>query len=55
MKVKLSGWSIALLLIAIVLLLNVAGIIHVDAWGLFGIAVTIVCAWAILYLFVKKK
>jgi hypothetical protein len=55
MKIKLSGWSIALLLIVIVLALNLAGIIHVDAWGIFGIVVTIGCAWLIYYIFLRKK
>lgn len=55
MEIKLSGWSIALLLIAIVLALNLAGIIDVDAWGIFGLVVTIGCAWLIYYIFLKKK
>ncbi len=55
MKIKLSGWSIALLLIAIVLALNLVGFIRVDAWGIFGLAVTVVCAWAIYRLFLKKE
>ena len=55
MKVKLSGWSIALLIIVIVLALNLAGIIHVDAWGIFGIVVTIGCAWLMYWTFIKKE
>jgi hypothetical protein len=55
MKVKLSGWSIALLLILIVLALNLLGIIHVDAWGIFGLVVTIGCAWLIYWIFLRKR
>lgn len=55
MKIKLSGWSIALLLIAIVLALNLTGLIHVDAWGIFGLAVTVVCAWAIYRIFLQRR
>ena len=55
MKIRLSPWSIALLLIAIVLSLNVFHIINVDAWGIFGLVVTIVCAWAIYWIFLRKK
>lgn len=55
MEIKLSGWSIALLLIVIILVLNLVGIIHVDAWGIFGIVVTIGCAWLIYWIFLKKR
>lgn len=55
MDIKLSGWSIALLLIAIVLALNLFGIINVDAWGIFGLVVTIGCAWLIYWVFLRKK
>ena len=54
MELKLSPWSVALLLIIVVLALNVLGIVHVDAWGIFGLAVTIACAWAIYRIFLRK-
>jgi hypothetical protein len=55
MKIKLSPWSIALLLIVIVLALNVFHVINVDAWGIFGIVVSVACAWAIYYIFLRKR
>jgi hypothetical protein len=55
MKIKLSPWSIALLLIAIVLALNVFHVITVDAWGIFGIVVSVACAWAIYWIFLRKR
>jgi len=55
MKIKLSPWSIVLLLIVVVLALNVFHVINVDAWGIFGIVVSVACAWAIYYIFLKKR
>lgn len=55
MKIKLSPWSLVLLLIVIVLALNVFHVISVDAWGIFGIVVSVACAWAIYYIFFKKR
>jgi hypothetical protein len=55
MKIKLSPWSIVLLLIAIVLALNVFHVITVDAWGIFGLVVSVASAWAIYYIFLRKK
>jgi presenilin-like A22 family membrane protease len=55
MKIKLSPWSIALLLIIIVLALNIFHVINVDPWGIFGIVVSVACAWAIYYIFLRKK
>ena len=55
MKIKLSPWSIVLLLIVIVLALNVVHVITVDAWGIFGLVVSVACAWAIYYIFLRKR
>ena len=55
MKIKLSPWSLVLLLIVIVLALNVLHVISVDAWGIFGLVVSVACAWAIYYIFLRKK
>ncbi len=56
MKVKLSGWSIALLLIIIILVLDLIGIIpHVNSWDILWIVVTIGSAWLIYYIFLKEK
>lgn len=55
MDIKLSPWSIVLLLIVIVLLLNVFHIINVDAWGFFGIVVSVACAWAIYWIFLRRR
>lgn len=55
MKIKLSPWSIALLLIIIVLALNIFHVINVDAWGIFGLVVSVACAWAIYYIFLRKR
>lgn len=55
MKIRLSPWSIVLLLIAIVLALNALRVISVDAWGIFGIVVSVACAWAIYWIFLRKR
>jgi presenilin-like A22 family membrane protease len=55
MKIKLSPWSIVLILIIIVLVLNLFNVIKVDAWGIFGIVVSVACAWAIYYIFLRKR
>jgi len=54
MKVKLTVWSVALLLIIVLLLLNLLHVINVDAWGVFGLAVTVVCLWLIYRIFYRK-
>lgn len=55
MKWKLSIWSGALLLLLGLLVLNLLRVIRVDAWGIFGFAVTIVCLWAIYRIFFSKR
>ena len=55
MKWRLSIWSVAVLIIIIVLLLNMFGVIQLDPWGLFGAVVTIFCLWLFVRLFYKEK
>lgn len=55
MKWRLSIWSIAVLLVIIILVLNLVGIINLDPWGLFGAALTIFCLWLLAKLFLPEK
>jgi hypothetical protein len=54
MKLKFSWWSAAIGFLMIMIALSVAGIINVDATGIFWIVVTIACIWAMFRLFLKK-
>ena len=54
MKLKLSIWSGVLLLLIALLVLRILRVIQVDAWGIFGFAVTVACVWAIYRIFLKK-
>lgn len=54
MKLKLSVWSAALILLLALLVLNLLRIIQIDPWGIFGLAVTLACVWAIYTIFIKK-
>lgn len=55
MKVKLSLWSAAIGALLLLLALNLLGVVHVDAWGIFGLAVTIACVWAIDKIFFSRR
>lgn len=55
MKLKLSWWSIALGLLALLIIFSMFGIVKLDAWSIFWLAVTVFCVWAIMRLFFPKK
>lgn len=55
MNLKLSWWSIALGLLALLIVFSMLGIVTLDAWSIFWLAVTVFCVWAIMRLFFPKK
>jgi hypothetical protein len=55
MNLKLSWWSIALGLLALLIVFSIFGIVKLDAWSIFWLAVTVFCVWAIMRTFFPKK
>lgn len=55
MKMKLSIWSASIGLLAIILILNLIGVVHVDPWGIFGLVTVIFCLFLIWNIFIRKK